>query len=155
MKKVLVFLLFGAVAARAADLPAPAGAQAPAGTAVKDDHAKGDRPIHISHGQEIVLKDYLVTGKTTIFDFYSEYCPPCRALSPLLEQLHQARADVAVVKVDINRPGVVGIDWDSPVVHEFGLDSIPHLKVYSPSGALQSQGDDARTLVIGWIQALN
>jgi len=111
--------------------------------------------MHISHGQTIVLKDYLVPDKTTIFDFYSEYCPPCRALSPLLEQLHKERADIAVVKVDINRPSVVGIDWDSPVAREFGLDLIPHLEVYSPSGVLQSQGDDARTLVIGWIQALN
>ena len=155
MKNPLILIFVGIVAAHAADSPAPVAMDASVAVVANDLHAKGALPLHISHGQTIVLKDYLVTGKTTIFDFYSDYCPPCRALSPLLEQLHKERTDVAVVKVDINRPGVVGIDWDSPVAHEFGLQLIPNLEVYSPNGALQSQGDDARNLVIGWIQALN
>jgi len=152
MKKTLLLLFVAVVVAHAADTPAPTAPPAPAAAA--GDHTKNALPLHISHGQAVVLADYLVTGKTTIFDFYSEYCPPCRALSPLLERLHKARPDVAVVKVDINRPGVVGIDWDSPVVHEFGFDSIPHLKVYAPNGTLQSEGDPAREMVIGWIEAL-
>jgi thiol-disulfide isomerase/thioredoxin len=127
---------------------APAAAAAAAPTALA---TKAPEPIHISHGQEIKLTDYLVPGKTTIFDFYSEFCPPCRALSPKLEKLHQDRADIAVVKVDINRPGIHGIDWQSPVAHEFGLQSIPHLTVYGPDGAVKADGDAAYDLVLGWI----
>lgn len=130
---------------------APAAPEKP----LADAHAKADAPLHISHGQEIALKDYVATGKTTVFDFYSDYCPPCRALMPLMEKLHHARADLSVVKIDINRPGVKGIDWGSPVAKEFKLESIPHLKVYNPDGTLKAEGDEARALVEGWLESMD
>jgi len=37
-----------------------------------DSHSKGAKPAHISGGQEFKLTDYLVPGKTTVFDFYSD-----------------------------------------------------------------------------------
>jgi thiol-disulfide isomerase/thioredoxin len=115
-------------------------------------HVKGPTPLHISHGQEITLADYLVPGKTTVFDFYSEYCPPCRAIAPKLEKLHAERADIAVVKVDINRPGIKRIDWQSPVAREFHLQSIPHFKIFGPDGKLQAEGDDAYETILGWVK---
>ena len=56
----------------------------------------------------------------------------------------EKRPDLYVVKVDINRPGVEGIDWQSPVARQFGLEGIPQLKIYSPEGKLQAEGDEAR-----------
>jgi thiol-disulfide isomerase/thioredoxin len=117
-----------------------------------DNQTKGAKPAHISQGQEVQLADYLVPGKTTVFDFYSEYCPPCRAIAPRLEELHMARADIVVVKVDINRPGVKGIDWKSPVARQYKLESIPHFKVYDPDGKLQAEGDEAYDLVTSWLK---
>jgi thiol-disulfide isomerase/thioredoxin len=108
--------------------------------------------VHISQGQEVNLADYLVPGKTTIVDFYSEFCPPCRAIAPRLEKLHTTRDDIAVVKVDINRPGVKGIDWKSPVARQYALNSIPHFKVFGPDGKLKAEGDAAYELVSGWLQ---
>ena len=115
--------------------------------------SKGAEPITISKGQEVQLSAYAVPGKTTVFDFYSEYCPPCRAIAPLVKKLHEARADIAVVEVDINRPGIEGIDWKSPVAKEFQLDSIPHFKIYGPDGKLMSEGEPARSKVVDWLQA--
>ena len=115
-------------------------------------HSKGADPLQISHGDTVKLEDYLVTGKTTIVDFYSKYCPPCMALAPLMEKLHQNRADLAVVEVDINRPGVTGIDWKSPVAAEFQLESIPRIMIYGPNGAVIADGDKAREMVVDWIQ---
>lgn len=97
---------------------------------------KGAGPQHISFGEEINLEDYLVSGKTTVFDFHGDYCPPCRALAPYLEMLHKARDDIAVVVVEINRPGVRGIDWHSPVAKEYEVSSIPYLKIYNADGKL-------------------
>ena len=116
------------------------------------NQTKGPKPAHISQGQEVKLADYLVPGKTTVFDFYSEYCPPCRAIAPRLEELHMARADIVVVKVDINRPGVKGIDWKSPVARQYNLRTIPHFTVYDPDGKLQAEGDEAYELVTGWLK---
>ncbi len=115
-------------------------------------HTKGATPPHISHGATITLADYLVPGKTTVFDFYSEYCPPCRAIAPKLEKLHAERADLAVVKVDINRAGVKGIDWQSPVARQYNLHSIPHFKIFGPDGKLQAEGDAAYETVLGWVK---
>jgi thiol-disulfide isomerase/thioredoxin len=109
-------------------------------------------PERIAHGQEVKLDQYLVPGKTTIFDFTSEYCPPCRAISPRLDKLHAKRDDVVVVKIDINRPGVKGIDWKSPVATQYKMQSIPNFKVYGPNGKLQAEGQEARSLVESWLE---
>ncbi len=104
---------------------------------------KSAEPARIAHGQEVVLQDYVVPGKVTIFDFTSQGCPPCRAIAPRLHRLHAERADIVVVEVDLNRPGVGGIDWDSPLVHQYGIQSIPAFKIYGTNGRLQAEGDAA------------
>ncbi|MEO6873233.1 MAG: thioredoxin family protein [Opitutaceae bacterium] len=115
---------------------------------------KSATPPRIAHGQQVDIKAYLSTGRTTIFDFTSEYCPPCRAIAPYLHKLHATRPDIAVVEVDINRPGVQGIDWASPVAQQYGLQSIPHFKVFGPDGRLQAEGQEASVLVRQMLQKL-
>lgn len=117
-----------------------------------ETRVKPDKPERIAFGQTVNLADYLVPGKTVVFDFTSEFCPPCRAISPHLDKLHAKRADVVVVKVDINRPDVRGIDWGSPVAKQYGMNSIPHFKVYGPDGQLQAEGKPARELVTSWFE---
>lgn len=118
--------------------------------------AKPAKPLHVSYGQPIKVADYLTPGKTIVFDFYSDFCPPCVRVAPVLEKLHAKRADIVVVKVDINRPGIKGIDWQSPVAKQFGLRSIPHFKVYGPNGKLLAEdslnSSKAREMVMGWAQ---
>lgn len=127
------------------------GADAPASAGV---HVKAATPIHISHGEEVNLADYFVPGKMMIFDFYSEYCPPCRAIGPHLAQLHAAKPDLDVVEIDINRPGHRGIDWGSPVARQYDLQSIPHFVIVGPDGKKLAEGDEAYNQVVNWIQAL-
>ena len=101
--------------------------------------AKGAEPLVVSRGETVNLADFVVPGKTTVFEFTSKFCPPCQAYNEPLHELHAKRADVAVVKVDINRPDVRGIDWESPVARQFDLHSIPHFKVYGPDGRLRAE----------------
>lgn len=115
---------------------------------------KGEKPLRISQGQKVELADFFVTGKTTLFDFTSEYCGPCRVYADPLLKLHQARADLAVVKVDINRPEIHRIDWESPVAQQYGMRSIPHFKIYGPDGNLVAEGQAARQILHQWIEAL-
>jgi thiol-disulfide isomerase/thioredoxin len=100
---------------------------------------KGAAPAHVSQGQEIKLSDYAVPGKITVFDFTSKYCGPCQVYNEPLAKLHAQRPDIAIVKVDINRPDVKRIDWQSPVAKQYGLQSIPHFKVYGPDGKLVAE----------------
>jgi thiol-disulfide isomerase/thioredoxin len=130
----------------------------PAFVLAADTKTKGPKPVRVAYGQPINLADYLVPGKTTVFDFTSKYCPPCVAIAPDLEKLHAKRDDIVVVKVDINRPGVKGIDWKSPVAQQYKMDSIPRFKIFGPDGKLVAEdvGADkpARKMVNAWCEAL-
>lgn len=116
---------------------------------------KGEMPLSISQGQKVELADFLIKDRTTIFEFTSEYCPPCRAYADPLYQLHRRGNDLAVVKVDINRPEVHRIDWQSPVAQQYELRSIPYFKIYGPNAKLIAEGQAARRMVDDWIASLN
>jgi hypothetical protein len=58
------------------------------------------------------------------------------------------REDIVIVKIDINRSGVTGIDWQSPVARQFKLNSVPHFIVVSPSGKIKFQGKKAYQFVL-------
>jgi thiol-disulfide isomerase/thioredoxin len=94
-------------------------------------------------GEEIDIEKLLAPGKTTIFDFYSEYCPPCRKISPALAKLASKHKDIAVVKININRKETKGIDWSSPVAQQYQLRSIPHFIIYDSTGYRTHEGEEA------------
>ncbi len=98
------------------------------------------------------VKSLLVKGKTTLIDFYSPYCPPCMRLAPIMAQLAEKRPDLALVKVNINRLEVVGIDWSSPLAQQYQIRQVPYFMIFSPQGQLLSQGQDAVGTVQRWLQ---
>ncbi len=117
-----------------------------------DEQKTNHRLINYEHpGESVDIKAHLVAGKINLFDFYSEYCPPCRQIAPYLEKLAAKRSDLVINKVDINRKGTSGIDWGSPLAKQYGLRSIPAFKIFDGKGALVAEGDDAKKQVIGWI----
>jgi thiol-disulfide isomerase/thioredoxin len=106
----------------------------------------------IGFGEKVDLAAALVPGKTNIVDFFSVYCGPCMALAPYLEAVVDNRTDLFLIKVDINRPGHEGIDWQSPAATQFKLQGIPFLRIYGPDGKLQAEGDPAREKITKMIQ---
>jgi thioredoxin 1 len=52
-----------------------------------------------------------------LVDFTAEWCPPCRALAPVLEQLDAESDDVTVVSVDV--------DAEPELAARFGVMSFP------------------------------
>ncbi|UCE22801.1 MAG: thioredoxin family protein [Candidatus Aminicenantes bacterium] len=106
-----------------------------------------DIPSYMSDGP-VNLKEMIVRGEMNIVDLYSDYCPPCVQIAPYLKKLDEIRDDIVIVKIDINRSGVTGIDWQSPVARQFKLRSIPHFIVVSPSGKVKFQGKKAYQFVL-------
>ncbi len=149
MKVILILLLIGAVYGlytkyfRAGDFPS---AGIPSGR-----YTSRALPSYMVEGS-INLEKKIVKGKTNIIDFYSEYCPPCKRIAPFLKKLDNSRADIAVIKIDINRPGVKGIDWQSPVAKQFKLKSIPYFVVISPWGKFMCEGKEAYNYVVQQIR---
>jgi len=103
-------------------------------------------------GQTLEINSLLVKGKTTLVDFYSPFCPPCVRLAPLMAKLAKKRPDLAIIKVNINRPGVNGIDWGSPLAQQYQIRQVPFFMIFNPQGQPVAQGRGATETVGGWLQ---
>lgn len=99
----------------------------------------------ITQGREVDLEAHLVPGKLVLFDFYADWCMPCRMLEPHVDRLAALHEDsLAVRKLDV-------IDWESPVARQYRISSLPHFMLYGPDGALIAAGDTER--VFGALEA--
>jgi hypothetical protein len=104
-------------------------------------------------GTPVNVVKYLVPGRFTIIYYYSIYSDPTQDFHQALAQLVQRRHDLAVRTVNINRPEAQGIDWDSPVVHETRLNSLPYFFIFDPRQSLRAHGRPAYTQIVQWINA--
>ena len=102
-----------------AKLPAPAPVVA----------GRGQQTEVIAHGAQVDIAKHLALGNVTVVDFYADWCGPCRQLSPSLEQMARADPEIALRKIDI-------VNWNTAVVKQFNIHSIPHVNVYNRGGRL-------------------
>src|ERR1044071_3390364 len=110
-----------AVAARAAERVA-AEAAARAKAALEAEKVR----VVSNGGQEVNLASLLREGKITVVDFYADWGGPCRPLGPRLEQLGKDDPKVVPLKINI-------VDWKAPVSRQFGIESIPNVRVFNRS----------------------
>jgi thiol-disulfide isomerase/thioredoxin len=75
------------------------------------------------------LAAHAVKGKVTVFDFYADWCPPCRTVDAHMFALLNQRPDIAYRKLNV-------VSWDSPLArrHLGGVPNLPHLVVYGRDG---------------------
>ena len=79
-------------------------------------------------------------NKLVLVDFWADWCPPCKALSPILEQIANER-DITIAKVNT--------DTNQLKMGQFGFRGIPALVLYhngqpvdQQAGALPKAGFD-------------
>ncbi len=127
-----------------------------AGTGYSGDTEEAEpEAAELEPGDRVDINDLVEAGKINIFDFYSDFCGPCRAISPRLEKLAEKRDDIVVFKLDINRPDYDdGIDWESPIAQQYKLggSGIPYFIVFNANGVKAAEGKEAYKLVIKYLK---
>ena len=107
-------------------LPAPAAVIA----------GRGQQAEVITHGAQVDIARHLALGNVTVVDFYADWCPACKYLSPSLEQMAQTDPEIALRKIDI-------VNWNTAVVKQYNIRSIPQVNVYNRGGQLVGTVDSA------------
>lgn len=101
-------------------------------------------------GERIEVDVCLASGKETLVEFYSDRCPPCREMERVLSDLASRRPDLAIRRLNIDRLGSAGIDFDSPLAEQYSIDAVPAFRIYDQTGKLKLEGKPAKDQVRSW-----
>ncbi|HMP77863.1 MAG TPA: thioredoxin [Pirellulaceae bacterium] len=66
-----------------------------------------------------------------VVDFWAEWCPPCRQLAPIIEQLAHDNPDVKI--------GKMNVDQNQSVPLEFGISNIPTIIFFKDGRVVETK----------------
>ena len=122
---------------------------------------KDDNPVY----EKKSLSDFVGKGKVMLVDFWSPWCPPCKAEIPNIkavwEKYHGADFDVLSVAVweesrkmdwhnTIDTAAFYGMKWNQlnnghqEPAALYGIEGIPHMILFDKDGTILKRGDDLR-----------
>ena len=111
------------------------------------------------------LSDFVGKGKVMLVDFWSPWCPPCKAEIPnikaIWEKYHGDDFDVLSVAVweesrkmdwhnTIDTAAFYGVKWNQlnnghrEPASLYGIEGIPHMILFDKDGTILKRGDDLR-----------
>jgi thiol-disulfide isomerase/thioredoxin len=74
-----------------------------------------------------------VPGKVTLVYFWAAWCGPCKQVTPALEQMAAADAEIALRKIDLTDGGSEA-GWAEAA--KYNISALPYVKVYNRGGSL-------------------
>lgn len=104
----------------------------------------------MSAAQAVTDKDFeaevLKSQTPVLVDFWAEWCGPCRALGPSLDALAAEKADIKVVKVNI--------DENPNAPTKYGVRSIPTLLIFKNGEVVaQTVGSMQKSDLFKWVES--
>ena len=122
------------------------GKRSPAATPSSETKQKASlpkpnhRPLN-TPGLDYDFRPYLNQGRVSIVYFYADWCPSCRQLNPMMDEINRQIPDMQVLFMNIG-------EWNTPVAEQYGVSYVPYLMIYDKSGNLVASGRDARTWLL-------
>ncbi len=92
-------------------------------------HATLDMALISPKGETVELSVHLAKSKVTVFDFYADWCGPCKDVDKFLLERLEAGDNIAVRKLNV-------VDWDTSLALDYlgKVDTLPYVIVYSAQG---------------------
>ncbi|MDX1680744.1 MAG: thioredoxin family protein [Akkermansiaceae bacterium] len=94
------------------------------GEANTPEHAGSQEAVRQITGQDDFEAFTQLEGHVVVVDFYADWCPPCRQLSPILEGIAKSNDKVLLGKVDVDA------DENKPLASSKKVDGIPDVRIY-------------------------
>ena len=77
----------------------------------------------MSNKKKLKFKDAINSKKPVLVDFYATWCGPCKALSPIVNQVKkELGSDMRVIKIDV--------DQKKSISNKYKITSLPTLAIF-------------------------
>ena len=80
---------------------------------------------------EAEFEEAVKSNEVVIVDCYANWCPPCRMLAPILEELEKEFKNEGESRISILK---LNVDEANEIAEKFGISAIPTLLIFKNGG---------------------
>lgn len=97
--------------------------------------------------KQVTAKELMERTGFVLVDFYADWCPPCRMVSPVLEELSEQIEDVEFLKINVDEQRLFSLDRQ--------IRSVPTIILFKDGEELDRKiGFNTKEVFTNWLNGL-